>query len=176
MSTMDYIKLIISLLMAVFSILNSMGFAPLPDLDVETERPIYETISDGKNSNYNSDSIDIRDSLSTLNDDERQIINYRYFQDLTQSETAKALGVDISDTSVLNSENASASDSTAASTSASASAAASEAASTEASQAALDTAPQGQEDILDKKTSPLKGADLEINRIPSLLKMIKEIN
>ncbi len=34
---MDYIKLIISLLMAVFSILNSMGFAPLPDLDVETE-------------------------------------------------------------------------------------------------------------------------------------------
>lgn len=47
---------------------------------------------------------------------------------------------------------------------------------TEASQAALDTAPQGQEDILDKKTSPLKGADLEINRIPSLLKMIKEIN
>lgn len=62
-------------------------------LDSEEERPIYETISDGKISNYNSDSIDIRDSLSTLNDDERQIINYRYFQDLTQSETAKALGI-----------------------------------------------------------------------------------
>ena len=43
--------------------------------------------------NYNSDSIDIRDSLSTLNDDERDIINYRYFKEFTQSETAKILGM-----------------------------------------------------------------------------------
>ncbi len=34
---MDYIKLIISLIMAAFSILNSMGFTSIPDLDIETE-------------------------------------------------------------------------------------------------------------------------------------------
>ena len=34
---MDYIKLIISLIMAAFSILNSMGFPSVPDLDIETE-------------------------------------------------------------------------------------------------------------------------------------------
>ena len=34
---MDYIKLIISLIMAAFSILNSMGIPTLPDLDIETE-------------------------------------------------------------------------------------------------------------------------------------------
>ena len=34
---MDYIKLIISLIMAAFSTLNSMGFPSVPDLDIETE-------------------------------------------------------------------------------------------------------------------------------------------
>ena len=34
---MDYIKLIISLIMAAFSMLNSMGFPSVPDLDIETE-------------------------------------------------------------------------------------------------------------------------------------------
>lgn len=46
----------------------------------------------------------------------------------------------------------------------------------EQSQAALDTAPQGQENDSENKGNPLKGADLEIRRTPSLIKMIKEIN
>lgn len=41
------------------------------------------------------------------------------------------------------------------------------------SETALDTAPQGDQQ---KKVSPLKGADLEISRTPSLIKMIKELN
>ena len=45
------------------------------------------------------------------------------------------------------------------------------------SEAALDTTPQASEkDIENEKVSPLKGADLEITRTPSLLKMIKELN
>lgn len=45
--------------------------------------------------------------------------------------------------------------------------------SSDQSQTALDTSPQAQEE---KKVSPLKGADLEISRTPSLIKMIKELN
>lgn len=45
------------------------------------------------------------------------------------------------------------------------------------SEAALDITPQASEkDIENEKVSPLKGADLEITRTPSLLKMIKELN
>lgn len=61
-------------------------------IDVETERPVYETISNPKD-NIDTDSIDLQESLNTLNPDEREIINYRYFKDYTQSETAKILGM-----------------------------------------------------------------------------------
>lgn len=61
-------------------------------IDVETERPVYETISNPKD-NIDTNSIDLQESLNTLNPDEREIINYRYFKDYTQSETAKILGM-----------------------------------------------------------------------------------
>lgn len=61
-------------------------------IDVETERPVYETISNPKD-NIDTNSIDLQESLNTLNPDERKIINYRYFKDYTQSETAKVLGM-----------------------------------------------------------------------------------
>lgn len=61
-------------------------------LDIETERPIYETISTPKDT-INSNSIDIQDSLKTLTKEEQDIINYRYFKDYTQSETARILGM-----------------------------------------------------------------------------------
>lgn len=61
-------------------------------IDVETERPVYETISNPKD-NIDTDNIDLQESLNTLNPDEREIINYRYFKDYTQSETAKVLGM-----------------------------------------------------------------------------------
>lgn len=58
-------------------------------LDVETERPIYETIA----SEETPTDIDLKDSLDTLTKEEKQIINYRYYKDFTQSETAKLLGI-----------------------------------------------------------------------------------
>ena len=61
-------------------------------LDVESERPIYETISSSK-SEIKTDNIDLKDSINTLTEEEKQIINYRYYKDFTQSETAKILGI-----------------------------------------------------------------------------------
>jgi len=58
-------------------------------LDIETERPIYETIP----SEEQPTNIDLKDSLNTLTEEEKQIINYRYYKDFTQSETAKILGM-----------------------------------------------------------------------------------
>lgn len=58
-------------------------------LDVETERPLYETIATAEPSH----DIDLQDSLNTLTEEEKQIINYRYYKDFTQSETARILGI-----------------------------------------------------------------------------------
>lgn len=61
-------------------------------LDIETERPIYEVVSD-PTSSIDSSNIDLIDSLDTLSPEEKKIIDYRYFKDYTQSETAKILGM-----------------------------------------------------------------------------------
>ncbi len=61
-------------------------------LDSNEERPIYETIPITQES-IKPESIDLKDSLSTLTEEEKQIINYRYYKDFTQSETAKILGM-----------------------------------------------------------------------------------
>lgn len=62
------------------------------DSNEEEKRPIYETISNPQD-NINTDHIDLKDSLNTLSQEEKDIINYRYFKDCTQSETAKILGI-----------------------------------------------------------------------------------
>ena len=59
-------------------------------LDAETERPLYETIAVAEATPLN---IDLKDSLDTLTEEEKRIINYRYYKDFTQSETAKLLGI-----------------------------------------------------------------------------------
>ena len=60
--------------------------------DDEKTRPVYETIS--KETKVPQDQmIDIKDSLDTLDTKEKQIIEYRYFKDYTQSETAKIMGL-----------------------------------------------------------------------------------
>lgn len=59
-------------------------------LDIETERPLYEIIATSEPSHEN---IDLQDSLNTLTEEEKQIINYRYYKDFTQSETARILGM-----------------------------------------------------------------------------------
>ena len=61
-------------------------------LDNETERPIYETISNPKD-DISTNIIDLKDSMNTLTKEEKDVINYRYFKDFTQSETAKILGM-----------------------------------------------------------------------------------
>lgn len=69
-----------------------MCTSTIMSLDVETERPVYEVISDPKDS-ISTNNIDLQDSLNTLSPDEKKIIDYRYFKDYTQSETAKILGM-----------------------------------------------------------------------------------
>lgn len=62
------------------------------DQKEEDQRPIYETISNPQD-NISTDNIDLKDSFNTLNKEEKDVINYRYFKDYTQSETAKILGM-----------------------------------------------------------------------------------
>ncbi len=61
-------------------------------LDADSERQIYDTVSDPR---YDIDEnyLDLIDSMDTLSPSEKEIIKYRYFKDLTQSETAKILGM-----------------------------------------------------------------------------------
>jgi len=62
------------------------------DTQTQDERPLYETISSPLD-NINTNNIDLQDSLKTLSKEEQDIINYRYFKDYTQSETARILGM-----------------------------------------------------------------------------------
>jgi len=61
-------------------------------LDNDEEKNIYECIPD-KIIVSSDDTIDLNDSLNSLTDQEKQIIEYRYFKDYTQTETAKVLGL-----------------------------------------------------------------------------------
>lgn len=61
-------------------------------LDAETneEVDLYNKLSIKENISK-EDIIDVKDSLNTLTKEERKIIDYRYYKDMTQSETAKRL-------------------------------------------------------------------------------------
>lgn len=61
-------------------------------LDSEEENNITDRIYNPKD-NINTNNIDLNDSLSTLSQEEQDIIKYRYFNDFTQNETAKLLGL-----------------------------------------------------------------------------------
>ena len=54
------------------------------------DRSLYETIADEEKVSLD-ERITLQDGLDTLNEDEREIIKYRYFEDLTQSEVARKL-------------------------------------------------------------------------------------
>ena len=64
----------------------------LDALESEKEKTIIETISNPKD-DIKIENIDLKESLSTLTKEEKQVINYRYFKDFTQMETAKLLGM-----------------------------------------------------------------------------------
>lgn len=71
-------------------IINSTN--QIMSLDEDEKRPLYETVST-ETKIPQSQIIDIKDSINTLDDCEKEIIKYRYFKDYTQSETAKILGI-----------------------------------------------------------------------------------
>lgn len=71
-------------------IINSTN--QIMSLDEDEKRPLYETVSN-ETKIHQSQIIDIKDSINTLDDCEKEIIKYRYFKDYTQSETAKILGI-----------------------------------------------------------------------------------
>ena len=70
-------------------IINSTN--TIMSLDDEESR-VYETTSRETKVPL-SQIIDIKDSLETLDDKEKEVIKYRYFKDYTQSETAELLGI-----------------------------------------------------------------------------------
>ena len=58
----------------------------------EEERSLYETIPSLENVSLD-DKIALQDGINELSENEKSIIRYRYFDDLSQSETAKRLGM-----------------------------------------------------------------------------------
>lgn len=75
----------IEMVLASFNNLISM------DEQAEEERSLYELIP-ATEENFD-DKILVQDCLNVLNELEKRIIKLRYFQDFTQAETAKALGI-----------------------------------------------------------------------------------
>lgn len=75
-------------------VINNALSATMNILSIDEEREVnfYETIPD-KNQVKIDDSLIINESMVVLNDDEKEIINLRYFKDLSQSETAVSLGM-----------------------------------------------------------------------------------
>lgn len=80
------ILLIEEAIQAASVIVNSL------DKAADSERSIYETIPYKENISTD-DKIAIHESLDLLDEDERQIIKYRYFEDLTQTEIARKLNM-----------------------------------------------------------------------------------
>lgn len=62
----------------------------LDDKANEEDRSFYETIPNPEGLSL-EEQMTLHDGISTLNHDEQKIIQYRYFEDLTQSETAQKL-------------------------------------------------------------------------------------
>ncbi len=77
----------ISQIVASSKSILSLDCSPLEDTD-----SLYEVIPERESLSL-TDKIAVDDSFQVLSDDEKKIINYRYYQDYTQSETAKILGM-----------------------------------------------------------------------------------
>jgi RNA polymerase sigma factor (sigma-70 family) len=61
-------------------------------LDDDENRSLYEIVSEDTKVPQSA-IIDIKDSINSLDECEKEIIKYRYFKDYTQSETAQVLGM-----------------------------------------------------------------------------------
>ena len=62
------------------------------DHSTEDDNNFYDCIPE-TNAIQVDDQVDLKTSIETLNPEEQQIINYRYYNDLTQSEVAKKMGM-----------------------------------------------------------------------------------
>ena len=62
------------------------------DNDTEDERSLHETIA-YEEAITQDDKMLLNESMNTLNPLEKDIITSRYYEDLTQSETARKLGI-----------------------------------------------------------------------------------
>ena len=82
-----YLNIDESLINDIYNCTNS-----IMSFDADEEKSLYEIIPDKENHSQD-EMIDIKDSLDILTKQERQIIDYRYFKDLTQTETAHVLGL-----------------------------------------------------------------------------------
>lgn len=71
------------------SILNTHSILSL-DKEMDCDTNLYNTI---KTNNINEDYIDLTNTLNSLSKEEQELIRLRYFEDLTQSETASYLGI-----------------------------------------------------------------------------------
>ena len=60
------------------------------DKENEDEKTLYNLTSSDED---NDIKIDIKDSIDLLNEDEKNIIKYRYYNDLTQQQIAKMMGI-----------------------------------------------------------------------------------
>ena len=60
------------------------------DKNEENDRSMYETIPEQESISL-EEKLTIYDGLDSLNEDEKKILHYRYFEDLTQSEVARKL-------------------------------------------------------------------------------------
>ena len=60
--------------------------------DEGRELNLYDSIK-YEESGFNGDLIDLRDSIDSLSEEERKIIQYRYFDDRTQSDISMELGI-----------------------------------------------------------------------------------
>lgn len=72
--------------------IQSSSYVMSLDSSEDDERSIYETIPNKENVSLD-DQLTMQDGLETLDDDEKQILQYRYFEDLTQSEVARKLNM-----------------------------------------------------------------------------------
>ena len=60
--------------------------------DEGKELNLYDTVS-YQERGYDSEILDLKEAILQLEPTEQKIIQYRYFDDMTQSETSKILGI-----------------------------------------------------------------------------------
>lgn len=81
-----YLNIELSLVESAVNITNTVSF----DEDRDDSRSLKETVYIEDNISVD-DRIDLQSSLDILDNDERRVIDYRYFKDYSQAQTAKAL-------------------------------------------------------------------------------------